>query len=88
MISQFQAIYASADISMPAPVATSLPALQCLPVQSLFTDIPLSFASKIILLGFFKHSLAGLSYAGPTSNLPVLLDQSFKSYPPGTLGIP
>ena len=122
-----------------ALVATSPPALQCLPVQHLFTDISLSFALKIMFLQLFESFLVVLSYSGGDvslpalcgywsaclkmpasatsihwylpqfcfknylfkllwklssraiicqSNLSVLLNRSFKSYPPSTLGIP
>ena len=120
-----------------ALVAISPPALQCLPIQHPFTDISLSFTSKIMFLWLFESFLVVLSYASGNislpalcgyrsacltmpaglisvhwylhqfcfknylfrllwtlssraiicwSNLPVLLNRSFKSYPPGTLG--
>ena len=48
------------------PIPTGLPTSQCLLVHHPFTDISLSFASKIMFLGFLKATPGpvGLSYAG------------------------
>ena len=51
-------------------VATSLPALQCLPVPHLSTDSSLSFASKIIISWFFGSLLVVLSYSGADVSMP------------------
>ena len=55
-----------------ALVATGPPALQCLPVQHLFTDISLSFTLKIMFLWLFESFLVVLSYASGNISLPAL----------------
>ena len=57
------------------PVATGLPASQCLLVQNLFTDRYLIFATKIIFFGLLESLLVVLSCAGVDILMPVLTYQ-------------
>ena len=68
MMSQFQAIDAGADISMPAPIATRLPSLQCLPVPTLSMPVPCSYWSPSLTMP-----------AGATSVHQYLPHPSFKN---------
>ena len=52
------------------PVATGLPASQCLLVQHPSPDSSLNFASRIMFLGFFESFLVVLSYASADVSIP------------------
>ena len=54
------------------PVATDLPASQCLLVLHPCTDSSLSFAWKIIFSGLFRSILVVLLYASANVSMPVL----------------
>ena len=66
-----------------ASIATSLPASQCLPVPHLSTDSSLSFASKIMSLGWFESFLGMLLYSGADVSMP-----GFCSYRSASLTMP
>ena len=67
------------------PLATGLPASQCLLVQHLWNDTSLSLASKIMFLGLFESFLDVLLYPG--ANVLMLASSSYQSasltMPPG-----